>query len=76
MGLGVSIILIAVGAILAFAVHHHTNGVDINTVGYILLIVGIVGALLSMVFWSTWAGPGYWATRRRTTYVEEGPPPY
>jgi hypothetical protein len=73
MGLGVSFLLIAAGAILAFAVHHNTSGVNVNTIGYILLIVGIVGAMLSMIFWSTWAGPGYFS-RRRTTYVDEGPP--
>jgi hypothetical protein len=74
MGLGVSLILIAVGAVLAWAVNVSTSGVDVNTVGVILLIVGLVGALLSMIFWSSWAGPGYF-TRRRT-YVDEGPPPY
>ncbi len=61
MGLGVSILLIAAGAILAFAVNTQVSGVDIQTVGWILLIVGIVGAVLSMIFWSTWAGPGYWS---------------
>ncbi len=75
MGLGVSLILIAAGAVLAWAVNVDTTGVDLNTIGVILLIVGIVGAVLSMVFWSTWAGPGYF-TRRRTTYVDEGPPTY
>jgi hypothetical protein len=75
MGLGVSLILIAVGAVLAWAVNVSTSGVDVNTVGVILLIVGIVGAILSMVFWSSWAGPGYF-TRRRTTYVDDGPVPY
>jgi hypothetical protein len=74
MGLGVSLILIAAGAIMAWAVHVQTNGFNVNTVGYILLVVGIVGALLSMIFWSSWAGPGYWSRRR--TYVDEGPPPY
>ena len=73
MGLGVSLILIAVGAVLAFAVHvDNSNAFDINTIGVILLIVGAIGALLSMIFWSSWAGPGYF-TRRRTTYVDEGP---
>jgi hypothetical protein len=71
MGLGVSLILIAVGAVLAWAVNVSTSGFDVNTVGVILLIVGIVGALLSMVFWSSWAGPGYFSSRRRTTYVDE-----
>ncbi len=75
MGLGVSLILIAAGAILAWAVHVSSSGFDVNTIGVILLVVGIVGALLSLVFWSSWAGPGYF-TRRRTTYVDEGPPPY
>jgi hypothetical protein len=75
MGLGVSILLIAAGAILAWAVHASVSGVDIQTIGYILLIVGIVGAVLSMIFWSSWAGPGYWS-RRRGGYADEGPPPY
>ena len=72
MGLGVSILLIAGGAILAFAVNTDVSGVNIHTIGWILLIVGIIGIILSMIFWSSWAGPGYW-TRRRT-YVDEGPP--
>jgi hypothetical protein len=77
MGLGVGIFLAAVGAVLAFAVTETVSGVDIHAVGWILLIVGIVGVILSMIFWSSWAGPGYWA-RRRTTYVDDGPaaPPY
>lgn len=75
MGLGVSLILIAAGAVLAWAVHVSTSGVDLHTVGVVLLIVGIIGAVLSMIFWSSWVGPGYF-TRRRTTYVDEGPPPY
>jgi hypothetical protein len=76
MGLPVSLILIAVGAVLAWAVSVDTNGFNVNTIGYILLVVGIIGALLSMVFWSSWAGPGYWTSRRRTTYVDDGPAPY
>ena len=73
MGLGVGIFLIAVGAILTFAVNAHTNGVNIDTIGWILMAVGAAGVLLSMIFWSTWAGPGYWSSRRRTTTVDEGP---
>jgi hypothetical protein len=72
MGLGVSLILIAVGAILIWAVDVSANGVNIQAIGVVLLIVGLVGALLSMIFWSSWAGPGYFS-RRRTTYVDEGP---
>jgi Na+/proline symporter len=73
MGLGVGIFLIAVGAILAFAVNSTSSAVDVNTVGWILLAVGFAGVLLSLLFWQSWAGPGYW-TRRRTTYVDDGPP--
>jgi hypothetical protein len=73
MGLGVGIFLAAVGAVLAFAVNREVSGVNIHTIGWILLIVGIVGIALSMIFWSSWAGPGYWSGRRRTTVVDDGP---
>jgi len=74
MGLGVSIFLIAVGAILTWAVNAQVSGLDITVVGVILLIVGILGLVLSMIFWSTWGGLANGASRRRTTYVEDGPP--
>ena len=65
MGLGVGIFLIAIGAILAFAVNIDVaSGVNLHTIGYILLGVGALGTLLSMIFWSSWAGPGYWSRRR------------
>ena len=73
MGLGVGIFLAAVGAVLAFAVSYTVNGVNIHTIGWILLIVGILGVALSMIFWSSWAGPGYWA-RRGTTPPGDAPP--
>jgi hypothetical protein len=73
MGFGVGIFLAAVGAILAFAVSKDVSGVNIHAVGWILLIVGIIGVVLSMIFWSSWAGPGYLTSRRRTTTVEDGP---
>jgi hypothetical protein len=73
MGLGVSLILCAVGAVLIWAVHVSTSGVNVHAVGVVLLIVGLVGALLSMIFWSSWAGPGYFTRSRRTTYIDEGP---
>ena len=72
MGIGVGLILIAAGAILAWAVDVSTSGFNIHTIGYILLVVGIIGVLLSLVFWSSWAGPGYFSRdggRRRV--VEE-----
>ena len=70
MGLGVSIFLIAVGAVLAWAVNASVSGLELQTIGWILMIVGIVGLLLSLVFWSSWGGPA-WGSRRR---YEEAPP--
>ena len=75
MGIGVGLILVAAGAILAWAVNVDTTGFDINTIGYILLVVGIIGIILSMIFWSSWAGPGYFSrdggTGRRRRVIEE-----
>jgi hypothetical protein len=72
MGIGVSLILIAVGAILTWAVTATVSGVDINTVGVILLVIGLAGLVISLMFWSTWGGIG---SRRRSTYVEDATPP-
>lgn len=70
MGIGVSIFLIAVGLILALAVHVTTSGVDIDTIGWILVVVGAVGLLLSLLFWSS---VGSWGPWRRETYVRDDP---
>jgi hypothetical protein len=56
MGIGVSLFLIAIGAILDFAVDVHTSGFNLNTMGVILMIVGGLGLLLSLLFWGSW-GP-------------------
>ena len=91
MGIPVSLILIAVGAILAFAINQDPGAsVDIDVVGWILMIVGLVGLLLSIFWWERF-GPGYWGLhreagpygrgpggpgyRRRRTIVEEDAPP-
>jgi hypothetical protein len=88
MALGISLIVIAVGAILAWAVHPaHPGSVDVNTVGVILLVVGLAGFLLDLVLWSEW-GRNYrrlevvvhrrpYARRRRTVVEDDvpGPPP-
>ncbi len=55
MGIGVSLFLVAVGAILAWAVEVDASGVDLDTIGVILMVVGAVGLLLSMLFWSSFA---------------------
>ena len=63
MGIGTSLLLIAVGAILRFAVTVTAKGFNIHTVGVILMVVGIVGLLIS-VLWMT-----MWADRRRRDTV-------
>jgi heme/copper-type cytochrome/quinol oxidase subunit 2 len=68
MGISVSILLIAVGAILTWGVTADAEGLDVNAIGVILMIVGILGLVISMLFWSSWGG-----FRRRTAYVEGGP---
>ena len=68
MGIGVSILLIAVGAVLAFAVHVSGHGFNLHTIGWILLAVGALGVLLSLIFWSSW---GSWAPGRRPPHPDE-----
>ncbi len=58
MGISVSLLLIALGAILVWGVEYSVAGVDVNAIGVILLVVGVLGALLSLVFWSSWGGFG------------------
>lgn len=65
MSYGVSIFLIAVGAILAFAVNLSVRGVDLNVVGWILMAVGAVGILLTLMLYGR---------RDRVGYGDELPP--
>jgi hypothetical protein len=92
MGIPVSLVLIAVGAILAFAVNQSDPNppVDVDVVGWILMLVGLAGLLLSLLLWER-LGPGAWGWHRgpaagppgsgyprRRTVVEEdevAPPP-
>ena len=55
MGIGISIFLLAVGAIITFAVNVTTQGVNLHTVGIVLMAVGGIGLLLSLLFWSSFA---------------------
>ena len=72
MGIGTSILLIATGAILDYAVDVRTTGITLHTVGAILMIAGVIGLLLSLLFWSTWGG---WGVRRRDVVVRDDAPP-
>jgi len=68
MGISVSILLVAVGAILTWGVTAEAEGLDVNAIGVILMIVGLLGLVISMIFWSSWGG-----FHRRAAYVEGGP---
>jgi len=81
MGVAMSIVMIAVGAVLRFAVSVTTTGFNLHTIGLILIILGIVSLVISIAFWSSWGGfsgggGGYHRQRRVTRdgtggYVEE-----
>ncbi|HWG56004.1 MAG TPA: hypothetical protein VNT58_05715 [Gaiellaceae bacterium] len=72
MGVAVSILLIAVGAILTWGVTTDAEGLNIDAIGVILMIVGLLGLVLSMIFWSSWGG---FRSRRSATYVDHGVAP-
>lgn len=69
MGITVSILLVAAGAILLWALEAETSGINLDAVGVILLVVGILGVVLSMAFWSSWGGFG--GSRRETVIHED-----
>jgi hypothetical protein len=69
MGFMIGLIVTTVGFILALAVHpDHPGSVNVNTVGWIMVVVGLIAFLADLVLWSSW-GPGY----LRRTYVDQGP---
>lgn len=53
MGIGVSIVLIAIGAILAFAIQADAEGFNLNTIGVILMVVGAIGLVVALIFAGT-----------------------
>ena len=71
MGVSFSLLLAAAGAVMIWAVNATVSGLNIHTVGVILLIVGIVGFATSIFFWSSWGGFGRGAGRTSGT---AGPP--
>jgi hypothetical protein len=66
VGLVVSIILIAAGAIMRYAVTTQADGWNVHTTGMILMLVGALGVVLSLIFWASWGG------FRRTRTVSDG----
>ena len=70
MGFLAGLVVVAVGFILALAVHPtHPGSVNVNTVGWILVVFGLIAFIADLLLWSSW-GPGY---LRRTTYVDDRP---
>ena len=79
MAIPVSFVLIAVGAVLAFAVHQNDPNppVDVDVVGWVLMLVGLFGLLLSLLLWERW-GPGELGWHRgyaTEPHPHEGYPP-
>jgi Co/Zn/Cd efflux system component len=74
MRIGASLLLIACGAILTFAIDKEFNGIDLNTIGVILMIVGILGLLITLVMLSTRRRTDIIHRRSGTTVIEPGDP--
>jgi hypothetical protein len=72
MGISVSLLFIAAGAILKWAVTATASGINLATVGVILMVVGAAGLVLSLIFWSSWGGFGSRADTT-TTIVHDDP---
>lgn len=70
MGIGTSLLLIAIGAILRFAVTVSTHGFNIHTIGVILMVIGVVGLIITLLWMTLWRER--YAARR--TYVERDVP--
>jgi len=68
MGIGTSLVLIAIGAVLRFAISVSTHGFNIQTIGVILMIVGAIGLLISLLWVAVWRD-------RRTRYAGRDVPP-
>jgi hypothetical protein len=56
---GISLFFIAIGAILTFAVETSVSGIDLDTIGVILMVIGLLGMLFSLVVWDSWSPRGY-----------------
>ena len=70
MGIGASVLLLAVGAIMTFALDVTADGINLDTVGVILMIAGGLGLIISLLFWSSVAPFGS-RTAERTIVREE-----
>jgi hypothetical protein len=67
---GISLFFLAVGAILTFAIDTTVRGVDIDTIGVILMVIGLLGMLFSLVLWDSWSPRPY----RRDDVIDDDAP--
>jgi hypothetical protein len=79
MATGISLFFLAVGAILTFAVETNVSGVDLDTIGVILMVIGLLGMLFSLVLWDNWNPRSYRSddevvVGRRDVVVEDDAP--
>jgi hypothetical protein len=74
VGIGVSIFLIAVGALLAFAVDYQLGWLDLTVAGWVLIVVGVLGLVLTMAVWSRRRGATTVVERERDYRDLPGPP--
>ena len=75
MGIGVGIFLVAIGAILTFAVHWHIAGLDLHVVGWVLMLAGLAGVILFFAFWHR-RGTGRVVSQRQTYQEPVAQRPY
>jgi hypothetical protein len=73
-GIGTSLILLAVGAVLAWAVDVDTNGFNVNTIGVILFVIGLVGLIVSLLVGFAIGGSNSTTVVDRGTTVVDPPP--
>jgi hypothetical protein len=73
MGIGTSIFLIALGAILKFAVTASVSGISLQTVGVILMVVGVIGLLISLFYLAVWNDRRRDTAVVRDRYMDRGP---
>jgi hypothetical protein len=70
MATGISLFFLAVGAILTFAIDTTVSGIDIDTIGVILMVIGLLGMLFSLVLWDSWTPRG---VRRDDVVIDDEP---
>jgi hypothetical protein len=71
MATGISLFFLAVGAILTFAVNTTVSGIDLDTIGVILMVIGLLGMLFSLVLWDSWTPRG---VRHDDVVIDDEPP--